>query len=363
MTPMAGIEIASTNVVCSKCGKSYGKLAGNFYKCYAEQYKGRQYLPYCKDCCDSTFANYYEECGDKKRALRQFCRKIDLYWNEKLFDAIDAQTTNVTVVSSYIQRLGQIKYAGKSYDDTLREEGAMWVWPSDYRDLAYSQRKAVEDEAAVKIAEAEARAAEAEARAVQTDDEDGDPVSDDIVEFWGAGYSNAMYKELEQRRKYYMSSFPEGAENDVGLVSVIRQICALELDINRDRAAGKDVSKSVTTHNNLLGAAGLKPIQKDDGSDAAFEKTPFGVWIERWENKRPIPDPDPDFQDVDGIIKYITIWFLGHLCKMLGIRNSYCKLYEDEIAKLRVEHPEYEEEEDENLFNDIFTSSPGGDAP
>lgn len=378
---MAGIEVSSTNVVCYRCGKTYGKLAGYFYKSYGGLYKGRQYLPYCRDCVDSMFAVYYDESRDKCRSMRQICRKLDLYWNDKLFESIDNQTTNNTIVSTYIQKLNQTKYAGKSYDDTLREEGALWVWPTDYRDLAYAQRRAVEVEADAKIKEAEARAEDAEARAVEAEAKameaalhaakmeeakteevvEEDPVPDDVISFWGAGYTNYMYRELEQRKRYYMSSFPEGSDNDVGLLSLIRQICALELDINRDRAAGKDVSKSVTTHNTLLGAAGLKPIQKDDGSDAAFEKTPFGVWIERWENKRPIPDPDPELKDVDGIVRYITVWFLGHLCKMLGIRNSYCKLYEEEIARMRVEHPEFEEDDDETLFNDIFTTSPGGD--
>ena len=39
---------------------------------------------------------------------------------------------------------------------------------------------------------------------------------------------------------------------------------------------------------------------------------------------------------------------------MLGIKNTYCRLYEEEIAKMRVDRPEYEDEDDETLFNDIF---------
>lgn len=339
---MAGFEVTSPVTICYKCGTAYGRAAGNFYKSYSDLYKGKQFLPYCRDCTESMYSAYFTECGDRRRAMRQLCRKLDLYWNDKAFDSIEDISTNKTVVGSYLQKINQARRIGKGYDETLREEGALWVWPTDYRDLAYARR--------------------AENDRAQQSNTGDDDVPADVIAFWGPGYTSPTYKELENRKRYYMSSFPEEAENDVGLLSLIRQICALELDINRDRAAGKDVSKSVTTHNTLLGAAGLKPIQKDDGSDAAFEKTPFGVWIERWENRRPIPEPDPDFKDVDGIVRYITVWFLGHLCKMLGIRNSYCKLYEEEIAKLRVEHPEYEEEDDENLFNDIFTSSNGGDA-
>ena len=32
---------------------------------------------------------------------------------------------------------------------------------------------------------------------------------------------------------------------------------------------------------------------------------------------------------------------------MLGIKNSYCKLYEEELAKMRIERPEYDDEDDE----------------
>ena len=98
----------------------------------------------------------------------------------------------------------------------------------------------------------------------------------------------------------------------------------------------------------------MKPNQKKDDSDSAVENTPFGVWIRRWETQRPIPEPDPELEDVDGIIRYISIWFLGHLSKMLGIKNAYCRLYEEEIAKMRVDKPEYEDEDDEEMLYDLF---------
>ena len=81
----------------------------------------------------------------------------------------------------------------------------------------------------------------------------------------------------------------------------------------------------------------MKPSQKkqDEAIDTAFDSNPFGVGIRLYENSKPIPEPDPELQDVDGIIKYISIWFLGHLCKMLGIKNTYCKLYEQELEKMR----------------------------
>ena len=40
-----------------------------------------------------------------------------------------------------------------------------------------------------------------------------------------------------------------------------------------------------------------------------------------------------------------------------GLRNSYCKMYEDAMDALRVKHPEYDEEDDDSLLNDIFGSA------
>ena len=46
---------------------------------------------------------------------------------------------------------------------------------------------------------------------------------------------------------------------------------------------------------------------------------------------------------------------------MLGIKNTYCKLYEDELAKMRIERPEYEDDDDETMFNNIFNSDSNND--
>ena len=179
----------------------------------------------------------------------------------------------------------------------------------------------------------------------------------EIVAFWGSGYSDDMYKELEERRLFWMSRFPKGTKLDIGTEALIRQICALELDINRDRFEGKPIDKSVNALNTLLGSANLRPTQTKSEDNSAFDKTPFGVWVRKLENERPVSEPSEDMKDVDGIVRYISVWFLGHLCKMLKIKNSYSRLYEEEIEKLRVSHPEYEDDDDESLVYDIFAAN------
>lgn len=333
---MAAIEVNASSSICRKCGTAYSRLKGYFPVSYSYLYKGTGYLPYCKECVDGMFASYLAECQDPKKAVRQMCRKLDLYWNEKVYEAVEKQNSTRSMMTSYITKINAIKLASKSYDDTLKEEGALWLEPRAYSDMQLSE-------------------------SVIEHTSDDVEISDDVVAFWGPGYTPSMYIELENRYKYWISRFPNKEDIDVGTEALVRQICNLEIDINRDRAAGKSIDKNVNTLNNLLGSAMLKPAQQKDDAESSINETPLGVWIDRWEKKRPIPEPDPMLKDVDKIVKYITVWFYGHISKTLGIKNMYCDMYEKEMEKMKVSRPEaYSEEEDDDeiVFNSIFG---GGD--
>lgn len=337
---MAAIEINAGSSICRKCGTAFSRLKGYFPVSYSYLYKGTGYLPYCKECVDNMFAEYLAVCHDYKAATRQMCRKLDLYWNESLFDQVEKQSSTRSIMTCYIAKVNGVKQAGKSYDDTLREEGVLWVWPNNYADL---KNNPIEEQP-------------------EKEQEEVQPfISDDIIAFWGPGYTPRMYQELQERYDFFVSGLPDGVDLDVGTKALIRQIAAAEIDINKDRAAGRSVDKKQTALNTLLNNTLLKPAQKNDDGDAANDNTPFGVWIRKWENQRPIPEPDPELRDVDGIVRYIEIWFKGHLSKMLNIKNAYSKMYEDEIARLRIDKPEYEDEDDETFFNDVFSDDQEGE--
>jgi hypothetical protein len=268
------------------------------------------------------------------------CRKLDLYWNESAYESVEKKSTTRTIMSQYIQRINTMTYAGKSYDDTLSNEGTLWAFAG--------QPSLVEQPVVV------------QPRAAEDDTTELDDIPEEVIAFWGSGYTAEMYLELEQRRSYWMSRLPDGTEIDIGTEALIRQICPLELDINKYRAAGRDVDKLVANLDKLIGSAGLKPGQKkQEDADAALTNTPLGVWLYRYENKRPLPEVDEELKDVNGIRKYVFTW-MGHLCKMLGLKNAYSQLYEDEIARLRVDKPEYDGDDDELLFNEALSAEPSG---
>lgn len=345
------IEMNSDLVICFKCGRRYGRRKGYFPVNYSILYKGVGYLPICKDCIDTMYNEYLAQCGNAKDAVRQMCRKLDLYWDENVFEIVMRKSTTRSMMTQYIAKTNSVSYAGKSYDDTLSKEGTLWNLDLTPPDTDTSETSLDEQEDSDQDVKIENEVDE------YINELTSYPVTKDVVAFWGTGYSPSMYAELEQRRAYYMSKLSNDAELDVGMEAIIRQICSLELDINRDRAAGKAVDKSVNALNTLLGSANWKPIQKKDGADSPFIN-PLGVWLNRYENEKPLPKVSKSLEDVNGIKKNVFTW-MGHLCKMLSKKNGYTRMYEEEINRLRVEKPEYADEDDETLLMDAYSEEGG----
>ena len=87
----------------------------------------------------------------------------------------------------------------------------------------------------------------------------------------------------------------------------------------------------------------MKPSQTND--NALADQNTFGTLIKKWETERPIGEPDEEWKDVDEIERYISTFFLGHLCNLVHVKNDYEELYREEMAKYTVTPPEYEEDD------------------
>lgn len=312
---------------CSRCERKFRKQRGNFPASQSPLFTANnRYLPICNHCIDELYEHYKNALGSDEEAVKRLCMKFDIYWSQELYDMTLKSVHSNTKIRCYIGKSNLAKFHSKTYDDTLDEEkeSAKNIITSD-------NIETIEDDEEIQI----------------------DP---EIVKFWGYGYSPDFYQQLQDRYEFWT----EGKEElDTSEISLYRQICLTEATISVESAAGRPFDKYTNTLNNLLGSANLKPSQKkaEETQESSIGNLPFGMGIKQLENTRPVPKPDPEFEDVDGIVKYISIWFLGHFCKMTKVKNFYSKLYEKKMNELRVEKPEYKGDDDETLFNDIF----GGD--
>ena len=326
----APVEPQPDMFYCVRCNRSFTIRKRNFPASQSSLYRGNGgFLPVCRHCVDEIYEHYLFVLGDEKSAMHRVCMKFDIYWSEKIFGQVNRSNTTNSRILSYLSKANLAPNTGKTYDDTLDEEQSMYFDTSVTSD---------EDD--------------------QTQNEF--VVTNEMIDFWGAGMPAPFYAELEKRYRYWRGDTDKSSVgksiNELSDLAFIKQICMLEATITREAAAGKSIDKYTNSLNTLLGSANLKPIQQKEKEDldASIESMPFGSWIRKIENTRPIAEPDPEFKDVDGIAKYVSVWFLGHLCHMLKIENKYSHLYEAEMARLRVDRPEYEGEDEETIMEDIF---------
>lgn len=134
---------------------------------------------------------------------------------------------------------------------------------------------------------------------------------------------------------------------------LFKRVCFKQLEIDRATKQGRDTKDLDKSFQDLLGSLGVKPSQSS--GDSLTSQLSFDQLIEKWEEEKPIPEPEGEFKDVDHIGMLIDVFFRGHMAKMMGIKTAFSSLYEKYMSKYTVTKPQYEDGMDtESLFNKIF---------
>lgn len=130
-----------------------------------------------------------------------------------------------------------------------------------------------------------------------------------------------------------------------GQTELVKQICLLKWQMTQYQIAGEDIpDKLYKSFSQLLGDAGLKPIQESDGGTESG-KFSWGLLIKMIEENEPIlPLTEPDCFDE------LQLKIVGQLAKMEGFHNSITEKYDRYLD-------EYSVKEIEDLFEDADDDS------
>ena len=292
-----GDLVGSKNeIMCTCCGKV--KSIRDFYTSKSPFHKAIGRLHVCKDC----MFEYVDE--NNIDTIKNVLRMVDKPWISDLYNSSiqEAQRDNKSIFGVYMKNLGMPQNRDKTWNDGDVNKLNNNISP-DY---------SLENE-------------------VELTEED----KQYLIKFWGRGFSIEDYLWLQNEFEDFVTRYECDSKS---MELLIKQICLTELDIEKRRANGEKVDQQLKTLQDLLGSSSLKPVQETGAN--AIEQATFGTLIKKYENEKPIPEPDPEWKDVDGIMKYISVWFFGHLCKMLGLNNKYSKLYEEEVKKYKIETSE-----------------------
>ena len=301
--------------ICTMCG--YEKDIDAFYNSHSILFKKNinHKMTICKECVTNVYSYFLDKMNIDVNAIYLTCQILDAYFSISTFEAAKKQAlkNNSNIAAIYFQKINSLKQCkNKSFLD------------SDKFDIDG------------------ARVSKEVNKEFQNAINNKFEVTSEMIAFWGSGLSREDLFYLEN--DYHNLKTYSGCDSYSQQI-LLKQISHQNLDIKKKRENGENVDKELKTLQDLLGSAGLKHDKTN--SLTAGNQAALGTLIDKWEAEKPIPKPSKEFMDVDGIKRYITVWFFGHLCKMLGVNNDAAKMYEEELVKYTVQNPNDEGEEDE----------------
>lgn len=299
---------------CACCGKSYTRQDGNFLKnSYSILWQGNNgYLPVCKPCCDTIYnalINFFS--GNEEHALQRWCAIFDYpYHPETSAAAVPKEGQSKCCLYPSRMNTPAAQLRGKTYLDTIRNEAGV----TGRMDNDVVRNEYGDDEAVFVVTRA-------------------------MIKKWGHGLDTTEYQWLEEQEEDWRARTECKTKPQEEL---IRALCMSQLNLQKAQHGGGKVAEAAKTFQDLLATCNLQPRQAV--SDISAEQEPYGELIRKFETTRPAPDADPEWEDVDGIKKYVDTWFLGHLCNLVHLNNDNQKAYEEEVAKYTVKPPTYDDD-------------------
>ena len=308
-------------IYCPQCNDFITR--NNFYKSN-DTASGVNHVG-CKKCLLKSATDYNKKTGtykDNKLKAKKTLMLMDLPFIEDVYDAALADVTNAvnernrgTAWSQYMVMIQSLpQYRGLHWENSEFKEN------SEYDD----ENEIKENQKTIKKAKKR----------------------------FGLGYSNEDYMFFLFEYQDWVTRYEC---NTKAQESIFERLSFKKWEINKATKNGQPTKDLDKTYTDLLGAANIQPRQVT--LDTMTDTQTLGTLIQKYEETRPLPEIDPELEDVDKIGIYIDAFFRGHASKMLGLKNRFSNIYEKVMSKYTVKPPEYDNEEDtEVIFEKIFGS-------
>lgn len=247
-----------------------------------------------------TLTSFYS--GNEEHALRHLCNIFDWYYCEDASAMTQKQATNTrSRISLYPSKVGMrnISTKGETFLDTVRDE---------------SEANGIITEPTVVTSE---------------DGEEEFAVTRDMIRMWGQGYTPDQYRYLEEE---YGDWCAKNVCSTKAQQVLYKNIAVAQLNVRTAQQKGGKVTDAMKALQELMNSANILPKQTDD--NVLADTQTFGTLLKKYEETRPIPEPAPEWRDVDNIRKYTNTWVRGGLGKALKVRNENTRLYEEAVAEM-----------------------------
>lgn len=316
---------------CYACSSIFPVKNKFFSRTNSKLYSGNNYyLPVCDGCLDKLYVSYVNKLSDKEKAIERICMHFDIYYSKEISDLVDSVTPK-SYIKMYIDKanLTSKAWTGKTYAHTLSEQ------ENEFNQ--FTEACAIKDIITGGV----------------VDDEEQAERVKQYIKFWGIGYTLEEYQMLQANFEEWNEKYEPDQHAQIVLY---KTISLLQMKITTGAQKGEKIDPLIKQLNECMSAADIQPKQKN--ANTLSDKQTLGTLLKKFEEERPLPDPEPEWEKAS-IVKYISAWFLGHFSRMMGLKNSWRDLYEEEIEKYTAHPPELREEDeesDEPTFEELFGS-------
>ena len=330
---LSGISLIDLKKEYKKLKSKYDKIYGGFYCHSCDQflppdnfYVSTKWksgvVPTCKKCLEKIALGYNEKTkktNETEESIKEALQLANLPFLRKEYNGAVStftDTANSTRRTSVFQQYMGVVQSLPQYRDMRWEDG-------DF------EAGEVEEEKEVKLSKDKKKRA---------------------VSRFGSGFTDAEYGYLEDEYQDWISRYECNTKAQEEVFENLSLIKLLKKKAMLSGESTKDLDKQ---QQDWLDTGKLKPKQNVGNSN--MDSLSFGQLIEKWEEEEPIPEPDPEFKDVNSIGKLIRVYFSGHLAKALGLNVPVAKEYEEEMSKYTVTKTDKPEEQTSSeIYNQVF---------
>ena len=313
-------RIVDNKVLLCPCCNNWQSAEDGFYM--DRRYATDRY-PICKRCILKRVEQRQKDTdppNETKESVQRVLQTMDKVYDDKFYDdcvkgALDGvnEKQRHSPFATYIVGIQSLpQYRGKTWKD------------SNFGDAAMSA-----DEEEIRIIQKTVKAGRKR---------------------FGSGYTDDEYMLLENEYQDWITRYECNTKAQEEVFENLSILKLLKKKALNKGLSTRDLDKQ---QQDWLDAGKLKP--KQNSTDALSDAQTMGTLLQKYEETRPLPEIDPELEDVDKIGLYIDAFFRGHTLKMLGLKNMFSNIYEKVMRKYTVTRPEYSEEEDsEAIFEKVF---------
>ena len=307
---------------CTCCGAEHKTQNQKFYRNYSPMFVANNgYNTVCQVCMARDYESYLGLYGVVQQAIKRMCEKYDYYYDREIAEAVSNISDTKLAFGKYVSKLILAGHKERTYDSTLDE------------DFAHAKIM---------------NATDAQLTQTEVSDElDSEANLKELAAKWGYGYTLEQYSWLEAEYVSWITRHECKSKSQEDIFIMLAQYRLDMLEARRNGADPKTIDTLTKGYLSLLDSAKLQP--KQEGVTQNDGIASMGEWIKMIENKEPIAEPLPEWEDVDGIKKLIHI-IVGGLAKMMGVKNKYTVEVSDEDYE--EEYEEYDEENEVELVEE-----------